>query len=173
MRTPIYVRPFVDGERATLEAGLRSSDAFVLRRCQIILSSAAGKRAARIAREVHCDADTVLNVIHAFNAVGLAALTKGSNRPLNPRSAFEAQGLEGLTALLQQSPRSFGQESSVWTLELIADVSFEQKLTSRRVTGEAIRLALQRLGVGWKRAKHWISSPDPEYARKKAPGTAC
>ena len=29
------------------------------------------------------------------------------------------------------------------------------------------RLALKRLGVGWKRAKHWLTSPDPEYARKK------
>ena len=28
-----------------------------------------------------------------------------------------------------------------------------------------------RLGVGWKRAKHWITSPDPAYARKKARAT--
>jgi hypothetical protein len=26
---------------------------------------------------------------------------------------------------------------------------------------------LARLGVRWKRAKRWIESPDPEYARKK------
>jgi transposase len=28
-------------------------------------------------------------------------------------------------------------------------------------------VALRRLGVTWKRAKHWITSPDPAYARKK------
>lgn len=36
-----------------------------------------------------------------------------------------------------------------------------------RVSIETIRLALKRLGVGWQRAKHWITSPDPEYMRKK------
>lgn len=173
MRTPIYVRPFLDGERPTLEAGLRSSDAFVLRRCQIILSSASGKRASQIAKEVHCDADTVLNVINAFNASGLAALNRGSSRPLETHNAFDAEGIDSLRTLLHQSPRNCGKQSSVWTLELIADVSFEQGLTSRRVTGETIRLTLKRLGVSWKRAKRWISSPDAEYARKKALGIGC
>jgi len=35
MKRPIYVRPLSDAERETLEAGLRSPDAFTLRRCQI------------------------------------------------------------------------------------------------------------------------------------------
>jgi hypothetical protein len=35
------------------------------------------------------------------------------------------------------------------------------------MSGESIRRALKRLGVGWKRAKDWITSPDPAYARKK------
>jgi hypothetical protein len=30
-----------------------------------------------------------------------------------------------------------------------------------------MRVALRRLGVAWKRAKHWITSPDPAYRRKK------
>jgi len=36
---------------------------------------------------------------------------------------------------------------------------------------EPIRQALKRLGVGWKRAKHGITSPDPEYVKKKGGGT--
>jgi hypothetical protein len=35
----------------------------------------------------------------------------------------------------------------------------------------AIRNALKRLGVNWHRAKHWISSPNPQYALKKSSGT--
>src|SRR3712207_6907429 len=35
------------------------------------------------------------------------------------------------------------------------------------VSGETIRATLERLGVRWERAKRWITSPDPEYARKK------
>lgn len=47
-------------------------------------------------------------------------------------------------------------------------VSYEQGLSTQLVTGETIRATLLRFGIRWKRAKRWITSPDPEYARKKA-----
>jgi hypothetical protein len=34
-------------------------------------------------------------------------------------------------------------------------------LTPRLVSDETMRLAWHRLGVSWKRAQHWITSPDP------------
>jgi hypothetical protein len=43
-QTPLFVRPLTADERATLEAGLRSSSALTVRRCQILLASAAGQR---------------------------------------------------------------------------------------------------------------------------------
>src|SRR5215207_5206475 len=64
--------------------------------------------------------------------------------------------------------RKFGKESTLWTLEMAAEVSFEEGLTKRRITGETIRATLERMGVRWERAKRWITSPDPEYQRKKA-----
>ncbi len=70
-----------------------------------------------------------------------------------------------------RAPRLFGHPTSVWTLELAATVSFAQGITKELVSDEAIRLALRRLGVRWQRAKHWITSPDPEYLRKKAAAT--
>ena len=75
-------------------------------------------------------------------------------------------------AVLHQSPRTFGKPTSVWTLELAAEVSREQGLTAERVSGETIRATLKRLGVGRKRAKRWLTSPEPAYARKKARATA-
>jgi transposase len=171
MRPPIYVRPLTAAERQTLEAGLRSSDAFVLRRCQILRASARGERAIQIARALGCDDQTVREVIHGFTARGLAVLTPGSKRPKTIRRTFDTARAERLRALLHQSPRSFGKPTSLWTLELAAEVSFEQGLTPERVSDETIRVALKRLGVGWKRAKRWITSPDPAYARKKAPAT--
>jgi hypothetical protein len=53
-------------------------------------------------------------------------------------------------------------------LDLAALVSFEEGLTTQRVSGVTIQATLERLGVRWERAKRWITSPDPEYARKKA-----
>jgi hypothetical protein len=164
MLRPIFVRPLTDAERQQVEAGLRSADAFVLRRCQILLASARGERAITIARQVGCDDQT-------FNSVGLEALRPGSRRPHTIRTAFDTGRAQPLRALLHQSPRTFDKPSSLWTLELAAQVSFEQGLTPERVSGETIRATLKRLGVGWKRAKRWITSPDPAYARKKAVAT--
>jgi hypothetical protein len=168
MRRPIYVRPFTDTEQQALDAGLRSSDAFVLRRCQILLASARGEHARLIAEALGCDDQTVRNAIHTFNAHSLAALTPGSSAPQHtPHAVFDAARREQLRALLHQSPRTFGKPTSVWTLDLVAQVAYAEGITPRQVSDETIRNALAALNVRWKRAKHWITSPDPAYARKK------
>lgn len=45
-------------------------------------------------------------------------------------------------------------------------MSFQEGLTPQVVTGETIRQTCVRLGIQWKRAKHWITSPDEGYTRK-------
>jgi transposase len=171
MRPPTFVRPLTRQEQARLEAGLRSPTAFELRRCQIVLASARGERAPAIAHAVGCSTQTVHNVLRAFQARGLASLTRRSSRPRTVRPAFGV-GAAALRALLHQPPRAFDKPTSLWTLELAAEVSFEQGLTATRASGETIRATLARLGVRWRRAKRWLVSPDPEYARKKGSATA-
>jgi Winged helix-turn helix len=171
MKPPIFVRPLTDDERAALDAGRRSADAFVLRRCQILLASARREPPLAIARALGCDDQTVRNAIHAFNQRGLAALRKGSSRPHTIHAAFDGASAERLRDLLHRSPRDFGHPTSLWTLELAADVSVAEGLTPTRVTGETIRATLARLGVRWRRAKQWITSPDPRYAAKKGAAT--
>jgi transposase len=172
MRPPIFVRTLTDDERQALEQGLRSKDAFVLRRCQILLASARGERAPRIAAYLGIDDQTVLDALHAFNASGLPSLQKKSSRAHRTRLVFAPEQAERLRSLLHRSPRDFGQPTSVWTLELAAEVSVAEGIVSTRVSGETIRQTLLRLGIGWERAKHWITSPDPGYARKKGGVTA-
>lgn len=172
MKAPLFVRPLTDAERCAVEAGLRSSDAFTLRRCQIVRASAAGVHAPQIARALGCNEQTVRNALHAFNAEGKAALTKGSCRAHTIHRALDAASAERLRDLLHRSPRDFGYTTSLWTLDLAADAAFKQGLTDRAVSGETIRATLARLGVRWLRAKHWITSPDPAYLRKKGGATA-
>src|SRR5512143_2089967 len=81
MRKPIYCRPRRAAEREQLQAGLRATDVFVLRRCQILLASDRGESVPQIARRVGYDEQTVRNVIHTFNAVGQAVLTRLSRGP--------------------------------------------------------------------------------------------
>jgi transposase len=172
MRKPIFIRPLTQDEQRQIQAGLRSSDAFVLRRCQILTLSARGERAPAIAQQLGCDDQTVRNVIHKFNASGLAVLQEGSSRPHRLRTAFTEEGAERRKDLLHRSPHDFGQERSTWTLQLAARVSFEQGIISQEVSDESVRRALKRLKTNWKRAKHWITSPDPQYLLKKTPVTA-
>ena len=171
MKPPIFIRTLSKKEHEALEAGLRSSDAFVLRRCQILLASARGERPPRIAENLRCGSQTLRNAIHDFNRRDLDALIAGSSRPRGLHTAFDADGAEALRQILHQDPRDFGKEDTFWTLEYAAQVSFEEGLTDRRVSGETIRATLARLGVRWERAKRWMESPDPEYARKKGLAT--
>jgi len=171
MRTPLFVRPPTDEERQTLAAGLRSGDAFTLRRCQIVLASARGERVPAIARGLGCGEQTVRNALHAFGERGTAALTEGSSRPHTIHAAFDAAAAERLRALLHRSPRDCGHPTGVWTLELAAETAFAEGLTATRVSDETVRATLARLGIRWRRAKHWITSPDPAYAQKNGAAT--
>lgn len=171
MKPSLFVRPLTDCERRQLEAGLRSADAFALRRCQILLASAQEQTPQQIARNLGCAPSSVRHVIHAFHREGTACLRAKSCRPTTLQAALGNEHAEPLRALLHQSPRTRGKDTSLWTLPLIALVCFERGWTPRRFSAEAIRQALKRLNIRWKRAKHWITSPDPAYARKKKPAT--
>ena len=172
MQAPLFVRSPTEAEQQVLAAGLRSADAFTLRRCQIVLASARGERAPAIARGLGCSDQTVRNAIRAFDARGVAALRAGSSRPHTVHSAFDADAAERLRALLHRSPRDFGHPTSLWRLELAAETAFAEGLTAQRVSDETVRTTLARLGVRWRRAKTWITSPDPAYAQKKRAATA-
>jgi transposase len=169
MKPPIFVRSLSDDEREALKMALRSKkDAFALRRAQILLASSRGESPPQIANNLGCSSQTVRNAIHDFNRRGPDALIAGSSRPKRTHAAFEAEGSrEALQELLHRSPREFGRQSTWWTLAMAAEVSFEEGITEKRVTGETIRATLERLGKSWQRAKGWIESPDPQYARKK------
>ena len=78
---------------------------------------------------------------------------------------------ERLRAILHQSPRAFGRARSTWTLDRLTRVAHEQGLSPTVLSGKTIRQALLRLGVGWRRAKRWLTSPDPAYAQKNVAAT--
>jgi transposase len=166
-----FVRTLTPVERQLLQEGLRSADAFTLRRCQILLASAGGQTPTRIARHLGCTARSVRNAIHAFAAEGLDSLKEKSSRPHSARPLLHAAFDDPLRHLLHQTPRAFGKARSTWTLPLVAQVCHDQGWTPRVLSPETIRLAIRRLGVSWRRAKHWITSPDPAYARKKKRAT--
>ena len=136
------------------------------------MASAEGKGPAEIGRVIGVTAQAVRDTIRAFHAQGTDALVKKSNAPKRPNAAWDRKRDDELKELLHRRPREFGKPTSLWTLALVAQVCHEKGWTDRTLSAEAIRLILKRLGVGWKRAKQWITSPDPEYARNNVHATA-
>jgi transposase len=130
MKPPLYSRHVTDEERTALEAGLRSSDAFTVRRGQILLASAERQTPSSIAKTLRCASQTVRHVLHAFDARGLACAQRGSNVPITVKPVLHAEKREQVRAILHQSPRTFGQPASVWTLKRLAAVCHEQGLSA-------------------------------------------
>lgn len=167
MRAKRYVRAFTEDEKKAIETGLHSQDSFVLRRSQMLLFSSEGLSIDGIANRVGYHPESVRLVIKRFDDEGISVLKKGSKRPLTSVSTISEENARKLKELLRHNPREFNKDSSLWTLELLAEVSYEEGLSTRKVSYETIRTTLKALDVKWKRAKHWIASSDPHYAHKK------
>ena len=80
-------------------------------------------------------------------------------------SRRNVRGTPGSAA--SQPPRLWPRYQCVDVILGRPQISFQQGLTPRLFSGESVRRALKRLGKSWKRAKHWITSPDPHYLLKK------
>jgi transposase len=171
MHPPIFVREPSAEERARLEAALRAADAFSVRRAQVVLLSADGRHPREIAQGLRCAVQTVRNGVRAFNAAGLKALEAGSSRPRSAAPVLGEAELGRLRTILHQPPRAFGHARGTWTLTLLARVAHAEGLSPTELSVETVRQALLRLGVGWKRAKRWLTSPDPAYAQKNVAAT--
>jgi transposase len=176
MKQRLFVRPLTRAEEASLRVGLRNGSAFILKRCQILLASAQGKNVQEIQKAFGYSAQGIRNVLNSFNQEGLSAtLTHHTPRPKSGPTSQPVLGKaqeERLEQILHQEPRSYGKETSLWTLGLLAQVVYEQGISPTPLSAETVRRAVKRLGWSWKRAKSFIASPDPAYTRKKSGATA-
>jgi len=168
VKASLFVRVLTFEEEYRLKRCLRGKDPFALRRAHLILGSARGVSAPLLSGQTGFAVSMVRGIIHQFNDHGLASLQRQSNRPKSAAPLLNTAACEQLRHFLHQSPRAWGKKSSLWSLVLLAEVIYEAGLTPHQVSDETVRRALKRCGVNWKRAKHWITSPDPGYERKKS-----
>ncbi len=110
-------------------------------------SSSQKETARKIARRLGCDDETVRKVIKQFNTQGLKVLQAGSRRPHKTAAKFSDARAEELKEILHQSPRKFGQETSLWTLALLAKVSYENQLVESLASIETMRATLEHAGI--------------------------
>jgi len=164
----IYARKPSKKERQELENGLKSPVGATVRRSQIILLSADESKTAReISARIGQSDQQIRKVLHAFNEKGTSCLRLQSRARHDDQRAYDAEAREQLRELIRQSPREHGYESSLWTLEMLAEVSHQKGWTNHQVHPDTVSQTLMGIGVNWGRAKHWINSPDKNYSGKK------
>lgn len=172
MKPPLFVRSLTEDQLLALDKALRSNESFTVRRAQILRLSNQRQRPREIADHLGLSSQGVREVIHAFEERGLDCLKRAKMGPKTTEPIFDEPKRDRLLDLAHESPRVFGKARSQWTLETLAEVAFEEGLTKQQVSHETIRQAIHALGSSWKRAKHWITSPDAQYTLKKTSETA-
>lgn len=130
----------------------------------MLLPSAGGSRAPVIAKLVQADEDTVRDVIHRFNAIGLACLDPrwAGDRPRQPSpddGEFVMQ-----TAITH--PAKLGQPFTRWSLRKLVIYLHRVHGHVIRIGREVLRCLLARRGITFQRTKTWKELPDPERGAK-------
>ncbi|WTZ27886.1 helix-turn-helix domain-containing protein [Microbispora sp. NBC_01389] len=166
MAEPVRVRRLTDQEGQKLQQIVRrgSTSSVRYRRAMMLLASAGGNRVPVIAQLVQADEDTVRDVIHRFNEIGLACLDPqwAGGRPRLLSDDDEGFVIQTATT----RPTKIGQPFTRWSLREL--VAYLRKVPGRviRIGREALRGLLARRGISFQRTKTWKESPDPDREAK-------
>ncbi|WP_344641727.1 helix-turn-helix domain-containing protein, partial [Kitasatospora cystarginea] len=138
MAEPVRVRRLTDQEGQQLQRIVRrgSTNTVRYRRAMMLLASAGGNRVPVIAQLVQADEDTVRDVIHRFNEIGLACLDPqwAGGRPRLLSTDDEDFVIKTATT----RPAKLGQPFTRWSIrKLLAYL--------RKVHGRVIRIGREAL----------------------------
>jgi transposase len=165
---PVHVRRLTDQEGQKLQQIVRrgSTNSVRYRRATMLLASAGGNRVPVIAQLVQADEDTVRDVIHRFNEIGLACLDPrwAGGRPRQLSSDDEDFVIQTATT----RPTKLGQPFTRWSLREL--VAYLRKIHGRviYIGREALRNLLARRGVTFHGQRRLDVLPGPP-ARCRSP----
>ncbi|MFJ4753675.1 IS630 family transposase [Streptomyces sp. NPDC088763] len=166
MAEPVRVRRLTNQEGQKLQRIVRrgSTSSVRYRRAMMLLGSAGGNRVPVIVQLVQADEDTVREVIHRFNEIGLACLDPqwAGGRPRLLSDDDEDFVIQ--TAITH--PAKLGQPFTRWSIRKLA--AYLRRVHGRviRIGREALRCLLLRRGITFQRTKTWKESPDPDRDTK-------
>jgi transposase len=135
-----------------------------VRRALIVMASASGTTVPAIARLVAADEDTVRQVIHRFNEVGLACLDPrwagGRPRRISPDDeAFIVQAA-------RTRPEKLGRPFTHWSLRKLAAYLADNPARVVQVRRERLRQLLRHHKLSFQRTRTWKESTDPQRDAK-------
>jgi transposase len=166
MAEPVRARRLSDEEGRRLQQIVRRGKhgSIRVRRALIIMASSSGTPVPAIARLVAADEDTVRDVIHAFNARGLAALDPqwAGGRPRLISSNDE----DFIIAVATTRPEKLGQPFTHWSLRKLADYLAAGPARPVRIGRERLRQILHARQISFQRTRTWKESADPDKEAK-------
>ena len=165
MAEPVRARRLTDQEGRRLQQIVRRGKhgSVRVRRAMIIMASASGTLVPAIARLVAADEDTVRDVIHLFNAKGLAALDPrwAGGRP----RLISDEDIEVIVAAATTRPEKLVQPFTRWSLRKLAGylAGLDRPV---RIGRERLRQILHARGISFQRTRTWKESRDPDRDAK-------
>jgi transposase len=165
MAEPVRARRLTDQEGRRLQQIVRRGKhgSIRVRRAMIIMASASGTPVSAIARLVAADEDTVRDVVHAFNAKGLAALDPrwAGGRP----RLISDDDVGVIVAAATTRPEKLGLPFTCWSLRKLAAWLATRPDRPVRVGRERLRQILHARGISFQRTRTWTESTDPDRGR--------
>ena len=171
MAEPVRARRLTDPEGRRLPQIVRRGKhgSVRVRRAMIIMAPASGTLVPAIARLVAAGEGTVRDVIHAFNAKGLAALDP---RRAGGRPRLISDGdIEVIVTAARTRPEKPVQPFTHWSLRELAGY-LAGLGRPVRIGRERLRQLLHERGISFQRTRTWKESADPGRCRS-GPATAC
>jgi transposase len=157
---PVRARRLTDQEGSRLQQIVRRGKhgSIRVRRAMIIMASASGTPVSAIARLVAADEDTVRDVVHAFNAKGLAALDPqwAGGRP----RLISDDDIDRIVEAATTRPEKLGLPFTHWSLrKLAAYLAGAPRPVA--IGRERLRQLLHERGISFQRTRTWKESTDP------------
>jgi transposase len=166
MAEPVRARRLTDQEGQRLQQIVRRGKhgSIRVRRAMIIMASASGTPVPAIARLVAADEDTVRDVIHLFNAKGLAALDPrwAGGRPRR----ISDHDVEEIVGAATTRPEKLGLPFTHWSLRKLAAYLAGRPDHPVRAGRERLRQILRARGLTFQRTRTWKESTDPDRDAK-------
>jgi transposase len=166
MAQPVRVRTLTEQEGQKLQRIVRRSSTSTVRfrRAMMLQASAGGNTVPVIARLAQADEDTVRDVIHKFNQIGLTCLDPlwAGGRPRLLSDDDEDFVIQTATT----RPAKLGQPFTRWSVRKLADHLRRDLARPIRIGREVPRCLLARRGITFQRTKTWKESTDPDFDAK-------
>ncbi|MEU4532784.1 helix-turn-helix domain-containing protein, partial [Micromonospora ureilytica] len=168
MADPVRVRRLSDQEGQQLLRITRrgTGSPIRLRRAMVVLASAGGNTVPAIARLVRADEDTIRQVIHRFNEMGMACLDPqwagGRPRQISPDEE------QFIVETANTRPEKLGRPFTRWSVRKLADHLSSDATRRIRIGRERLRQILHQHKITFRRTKTRKESTDPDWDAKLA-----